>query len=157
MTEEIMICPKCRLEYRKGFVVCAYCQIPLVEKSKDLSNDKHQTPGDVQGTPNNITTNQKTSSFAVISLVLGILNIITVMITLRAEFNNNYPWSNWRMLNLLALFIAIIVIILGIIAINKKGYRQNVAIVGFSLGSWEAGLMLLTLAWASLAMALGSD
>ncbi len=31
-----MICPKCKREYRQGFVSCSYCKIPLIEKSKDI-------------------------------------------------------------------------------------------------------------------------
>jgi len=30
-----MLCPNCRREYLKGCEVCAYCQIPLIKKSKD--------------------------------------------------------------------------------------------------------------------------
>ena len=75
------------------------------------------------------------------------------MITLIAEFNNNYPWPNWRMLNLLALFIALIVIIFGFIARRKKGYSKTVATFGFNLGKYEAIIMLVTLAWVSFAMA----
>lgn len=32
-----MFCPKCRIEYREGFTVCADCGTPLVEKLPDES------------------------------------------------------------------------------------------------------------------------
>ena len=32
-----MFCPKCRIEYREGFTVCADCGTPLVEKLPDPS------------------------------------------------------------------------------------------------------------------------
>ena len=70
MTEEIMICPKCRLEYRKGFVICAHCQIPLIEKPED------KTPQNMQGNHGN-----HTQTIALLEMIPGgLLIFVTVFL-----------------------------------------------------------------------------
>ena len=69
MTEEIMICPKCKLEYRKGFVVCAHCQIPLIEKPED------KTPQNMQGNHGN-----HTQTIALLEMIPGGLLILTAFV-----------------------------------------------------------------------------
>ncbi len=32
VADQIMFCPKCRTEYRDGFIECTDCKVPLVEK-----------------------------------------------------------------------------------------------------------------------------
>ena len=39
-----MFCPRCRVEYRDGFVECADCQVPLTDH---LPEDEHAGPGDL--------------------------------------------------------------------------------------------------------------
>lgn len=36
----IIICPKCKCEYRKGFKICADCNVELVEEIEDYENEE---------------------------------------------------------------------------------------------------------------------
>ena len=38
-----MICPKCKAEYRSGFIICADCEVPLVERAELVA--ARTTPG----------------------------------------------------------------------------------------------------------------
>ena len=127
MTEEIMICPKCRLEYRKGFVVCAHCQIPLIEKSKD----------NVQESPDDFAHKKRINWLAITSLFLGILDVVVFI----AYFNNeNFSeFSNMQdgIFIALALIIAALGSILGGITFSRKGYGKAISMAGMCLCGLE--------------------
>jgi hypothetical protein len=41
-----MFCPQCHVEYLEGFIECADCQVPLVDRLPE-SADAHDPPGEV--------------------------------------------------------------------------------------------------------------
>lgn len=39
MSENVLICPQCRTEYREGFSVCSECDVPLVRRVDSEAQD----------------------------------------------------------------------------------------------------------------------
>jgi K+-sensing histidine kinase KdpD len=131
MTEEIMICPKCRLEYRQGFEVCAHCQIPLIQKPED----------NVQESPDAFAHKKRINWLAITSLFLGILDVVVFI----AFFNN----MRVGIFITLTLIIAALGFVLGVISFSQKGYGKAISMAGMFLGLLEFNLMFLLFAWPS--------
>src|SRR5258708_25386968 len=58
-----MICPQCKAEYRRGFTMCADCDVPLVESAElatrsvaDDGTEDGESRGRVAGTPGDPNT-----------------------------------------------------------------------------------------------------
>ena len=137
MTEEIMICPKCKLEYRKGFVVCAHCQIPLIEKPED----------NVQESPDDFAHKKRINWLAITSLFLGILDAV-VFIAFSNNVSNSSSNMRDRIFITLTLIIAALGFVLGVISF-RKGYGKAISMAGMFLGLLEFNLMFLLFAWPS--------
>ena len=132
MTEEIMICPKCKLEYRKGFVVCAHCQIPLIEKPED----------NVQESPDDFAHKKRISWLAITSLFLGILDGVVIIAYFNSDNVSDSSNMQFGIFIALALIIAALGSVLGGITFSRKGYSKAISMAGICLCGLEFCFML---------------
>lgn len=101
-----MICPQCKAEYRRGFTVCADCDVPLVESTElaarsvaDGGTEDGESPGRVAGTPGDPNTDPfcsfwKGTDLRVCTEICTVLDEAAIPHKMIRRQDHLFNWSN---------------------------------------------------------------
>ena len=101
-----MICPQCRAEYRRGFTVCANCDVPLVESAElaarsvaDVGTEDGESGGRVAGSPGDPNTDPfcsfwKGTDLRVCTEICTVLDETAIPHKMIRRQDHLFNWSN---------------------------------------------------------------